>query len=377
MTGGESSFTKQHQELYAWAQGTLGASNVMCTACNTVLSVKNGGYVLKRHNELAKHRTNEENQAKSSQKVLNFSKKKVVVAQTELIQYAEFLHCLNIIVNNMSFRSSELFKRKEQIYKDMFPDSAIAGKVCIGETKVSYLIKYGIFPPIKELLKAEFNRNEIFGLHIDECSKYDKSKLEFFITTIDNDGNRISKFLSSKELHLDIDCIKNAIEKKDTLKMKSILCGTIQGASDIVNATAEVFKENPHIDPELCVYSMTDNCSTMIGKDGGFVKKLKEEVCKNIVGFPGCGTHQLNTAVKTLQSGPLAETFSQVKKLCTYLSEQKKVSDALGLAEKILGFKKIAKNAPTRFLSMSQVLESVCDQFEVVIKFVINVHNRY
>ena len=64
---------------------------------------------------------------------------------------AETVRCLNVVKSHHSFRSYDSLKN---LFKVIFPDSAIPDEFCLGKDKVRYMIIYGIYPTLSKSWKA-------------------------------------------------------------------------------------------------------------------------------------------------------------------------------------------------------------------------------
>ena len=64
-----------------------------------------------------------------------------------------FLHCLKIVLDVASFRSSYPFSSKRGLYSKMFPDSQLSAIRC-GRSKASYIVNEAIAPFCREEITA-------------------------------------------------------------------------------------------------------------------------------------------------------------------------------------------------------------------------------
>ena len=67
----------------------------------------------------------------------------------------EIIWCLNVVKSHRSFRSDLL----KNLFKVMFPDSAIPDKFSLGKDTAKYMIIYGIYPVFKRKLKSMINNS--------------------------------------------------------------------------------------------------------------------------------------------------------------------------------------------------------------------------
>ena len=85
--------------------------------------------------------------------------------QSEQVVKAEIRWILNVVLSKSSQHSCDSIN---QLFQEMFPDSAIAKKIQIGRTKCSYVIKYGIAPYFLELLYKEVSASPYHVISFDE-----------------------------------------------------------------------------------------------------------------------------------------------------------------------------------------------------------------
>ena len=78
---------------------------------------------------------------------------------------AEILWTLKSVMSHFSLNSAQDIM---EIFKPMFPDSNIAQGMSCGETKLSYLITFGIAPYFKQLLIDDLKKAPCFVVLLDE-----------------------------------------------------------------------------------------------------------------------------------------------------------------------------------------------------------------
>ena len=85
----------------------------------------------------------------------------------ENILNAGIVWCLNVVKFCHSFRSCDSLKN---LFKVMFPDSAIPDKFSLGKDKARYMIIYGIYPAFKQKLKSMINNSPWYSVSFIKVS---------------------------------------------------------------------------------------------------------------------------------------------------------------------------------------------------------------
>ncbi|KAI8788772.1 hypothetical protein BgiMline_008248 [Biomphalaria glabrata] len=93
------------------------------------------------------------------------SSKKTLLATGDSVLTAEVLHCLNLVEKHHSFNSSN---SSSDLYKKMFPDSAIASGFSCSERKAAYMSTFGISPYLAELQQKAVLSEKDYVLLFDE-----------------------------------------------------------------------------------------------------------------------------------------------------------------------------------------------------------------
>ena len=139
---------------------------------NSIFSIKNGGHSdVKRHCSGIKHRKNcgecSDNSKNISDNSINISDNSININEEnyennnqieltpeEQVMKAETLQALKVVSSNYSFASTT---DDAERFRLMFPDSPTAAKYQQSRTRVSYVIKHGISPYVKDLYINDFN----------------------------------------------------------------------------------------------------------------------------------------------------------------------------------------------------------------------------
>ena len=85
----------------------------------------------------------------------------------------EIMWCFNVVKSHYCFRSCDSLKN---LFKCLFPDSAIREKFCVWKGKARYSITYGIFPAFKQKLKSIINDCSWLSISFDESLNRNQQK---------------------------------------------------------------------------------------------------------------------------------------------------------------------------------------------------------
>lgn len=189
------------------------------------------------------------------------------------VNSAEIRWALNVVQNKLSLHSCENIG---ETFRDMFPDSSIASKFQLGETKCSYVINHGLAPYFQTLLKDQLRSCKDFVVCFDEAMNkvVQRGQMDLFIRFFDINDNRVhtryynSVFLGRATAQHLLDGFSNGIIP---LSKKNLLQVSMDGPS--VN---------------LSFIKMLDDQIREDSPDG-----------KHLVNIGVCGLHVINGAMKT------------------------------------------------------------------------------
>ena len=116
---------------------------------------------------------------------------------------ATFFHVLRIVMDGGSFRSSDPMSRQRSLYSVMFPDSKYT-KINCGRTKATYILNHAIAPFARKTLQDSL-LGKVFGLFVDESTYHNKVRLEYWVIFFSDSGSRTIRYLSTKELDVNLD----------------------------------------------------------------------------------------------------------------------------------------------------------------------------
>ena len=263
--GGDCKFTNNLSEKFAWGLRIPGLDHsVRCKYCNTVVKIARGLFALKQHEQSAMHK---KNMPSTSSRTPNIAAALYTSCSKETgVLRATIYHCLKIIVDDASFRSSECFSRNRSLYKVMFPDSSFAAINC-GKTKTGYIITRAIAPFVRDQVTDKITSCDRVGIHMDESSYHKKCRLEFWIVHFDGELRKNS-YLRTIELEA-----KFSVDEFLNDSVKKLSDVEFVGSSAVFDAFCTVLAEFK-LNYEQIAYVMTDNCNTMRGERSGAVKKI-------------------------------------------------------------------------------------------------------
>jgi hypothetical protein len=110
---------------------------------------------------------------------------------SDSVTRAEIIWCLKVVANKMSLRSCSTIA---DTFKLMFPDSGIATRFQLGETKCSYVIKHGLAPHFHEVLIDRLKNCEDYVLCFDESLNKvsQKGQMDMVVRYFDCNTNRVA-----------------------------------------------------------------------------------------------------------------------------------------------------------------------------------------
>ena len=144
----------------------------LCVACNKTFRIDGSGISQVRshmsghtHLEHEKRMKNQVTFYRSDNGSAVTSKNKFVLLPYEQIVKAEVLQAFKTVESNFSFAAAT---GDGDRFRQMFPDSKIAQGYKQNETKMAYVIKYGLSPYFRESLKSDFHAKAF-------CFKFDET----------------------------------------------------------------------------------------------------------------------------------------------------------------------------------------------------------
>ena len=355
--GGDCKFTNNLSKKFAWGLRIPGLDHsVRCKYCNTVVKIARGLFALKQHEQSAMHK---KNMPSTSSRTPNIAAALYTSCSKETgVLRATIYHCLKIIVDDASFRSSECFSRNRSFYKVMFPDSSFAAINC-GKTKTGYIITRAIAPFVRDQVTDKITSCDRVGIHMDESSYHKKCRLEFWIVHFDGELRKNS-YLRTIELEA-----KFSVDEFLNDSVKKLSDVEFVGSSAVFDAFCTVPAEFK-LNYEQIAYVMTDNCNTMRGERSGAVKKIGD-VCLNLVSVPGCSVHLANLIAKDVcTANPcLSEVIEFISSLSSLLQTTPKAQSMLSQVEEYLKLPGLPSFSSTRFLCLFTLVSGITDQLNI------------
>ena len=133
---GKCKVTNDLLQQFSFARRIPGREDaIQCVFDRKIICVSNGKNSLIQHQETDIHKRHERSvelvrpieRAITTSVDLNDQKRKALI-----------LHVLRLVMENMSFHSSDVANSKRKMYSHMFPNSSLTA-VCCGKTKASFL----------------------------------------------------------------------------------------------------------------------------------------------------------------------------------------------------------------------------------------------
>ena len=190
--GGLSKFNQTWLKDFQWLKPCKGdIYSAFCTYCNSTILIKHAGKsALTAHAGTGSHGLEEKRMRESrtivsdvssdtADKVMKVSAEPATRNFEESVLNAEVLQAFNVVDKNQSFQSAD---GDNERFARQFPDSKIAQSYQLGQTKLKYLVQFGIAPHIKELLLEDM-KEEQYCFHFDETTTEQvKKQYDAYIT---------------------------------------------------------------------------------------------------------------------------------------------------------------------------------------------------
>ena len=174
--GGDSKFQQSWVEKgdRPWLQRVRDSQfHAFCTYCDSKFQVKHGGLgSVRAHENTDAHKKEAKRMSKNRQIVKGASNEVEVSAKPAMrsleddVLAAEVLQALSVVDKNQSFQSADC--DNERLARQ-FHDSAIARNYKQGQTKMKYLIQFGIAPYVKKVLLEDMKKEQ-YCFHFDETT---------------------------------------------------------------------------------------------------------------------------------------------------------------------------------------------------------------
>ena len=129
--------------------------------------------------------------------------------------------CLNVVKSHYSFRSYDFLKN---LFKCIFPDSAITEKFSMGIDKARYLIIYGIFPAFKQKIKCTINDFPWFSISFDESLNRNLQKCQMDVNL---------RYWNNQKRVAETSCIDSQfVLRPNAANLKNVLVESLTGLEE-------------------------------------------------------------------------------------------------------------------------------------------------
>ena len=258
--------------------------SAFCTACRSKISVANAGkQAILQHANGAKHTEAIKSLKKCKQTTINSFIKPATNATEDLVLAAEIRWASFLAENDLPMALSD---KAPDLFRVMFPDSAIAKEFSCARTKASYILTDGIGDYEHSNL-VEKMKNTNFSILIDESTQIQGKKFLHIL----------SRFYDTKKSDI------------VTYFYKAVVVNNAN-AENIVSAINSAFEEDG-IPWKHVIQVMSDSPNVMRGKTNGVLAIIKKKYAPHMIDIGGCSLHHIHNAVSyaTGQLGDDIEEF--------------------------------------------------------------------
>ena len=276
-----------------------------CQICtpSKILSFKKGKKDLLQHSESERHQklaTSNNNNSKQPSLLETLQKKK----SDDTVEKAKDLENAIVLMVSRHGIQHAFVDCLVNTLKKYVVDSEIVKKLKLGKDKTGYLVNYGLGDHF-EAETVEMLRNCVsFSASIDESEVNKRSELEVMVNIATKEGVNVLRHYT---------CLD--IEKTN--------------ADTIVNKFLESFEVNNINVQDKMVGCGTDGCATMLGKNNGVQKKLRDHI-PQLADVGSCNSHHLSNAMQH----SLKSFDTDVKEVCVHVYQDLGGSVGLGLKRK-------------------------------------------
>ncbi|XP_046855931.1 protein ZBED8-like [Xenia sp. Carnegie-2017] len=306
-------------ELADWISKDPGNKfTVRCKVCEHTFNGPNKSALMK-HKATKKH-TDAYKAKQNTLQVSKFFQKQTGPDVDEMKAKAEVLLPGFLAEHRTPFLQAD---HLSELMKKMFPDSKIAQKMQLKRTKASYVVQEGI---------AREEWNESTDISVSQILAV------------------VVRFYHERKV---IDALLTALEVEN-------------GTADGLYAAVKNFFQERAIPLSNVVGFAGDNCSTMMGKNGGFQALLKKDVPGVFVFGCICHSFALCAHYASCRLPSWLEAF--VKDVCCYFSRSSQRQHQFRLIQDIVEAPrhKVLKLSQTRWLSRDQVVARILEQWDAL-----------
>ena len=179
------------EETFSWVLPAFAdVYKVLCDVCkrSKPFSIANGGIAdCKQHAKTATHQAWKKQY--SSQRTIGQGPSSCMVLNpVDLATKAEMLQAMKMVESNLPFASAN---GDSQRFKLMFPDSEIAHNYHMEETKAKYMIQFGMYPHLKNLMKKDIENMPFSFLFDETTTSQTKKQYDGYATYVSKTYNKV------------------------------------------------------------------------------------------------------------------------------------------------------------------------------------------
>ena len=345
---GKTAYKKSWENEFPWISPVKkDIFKAYCKTCLKVFKIDGSGICQVRSH--AKCHTSEKPQnqrtfsVNSSGSLELQAKTNIQLCPEDLVIKAEILQALNFVDNNYSFASAGNDNAR---FKEMFPDSNIAKSYAQSETKMKYMIQFGLAPYLKEKLIYDVN-NTPFTFKFDETTNRQVQK--------QYDG--YLQYWS-----------------KERNEVANAYCGSLfirHCTADNLLQHYEEFTHKLNLDSSLLLHLGMDGPNVNLSFERKLIDSLESEVRTSILKLGSCSLHPVHTAYRkgiAKISFDVDPFFHDLHFFFKYSSGRRE--DYVSMAE-ITGITAefAKKHTETRWLSMKYTCVRLLEQWDKVCEY--------
>lgn len=190
------------------------------------------------------------------------------ISKTDTLK-AEILWCLKVVEDHQSFHSCQ---GNNELFRRMFPDSAIAKNFQLSESKCKYMTVFGLGPYVQDLVRAHIKESSHYVILFDESlnQKLQSKQMDFLIRTWQNNEVH-TRYLTSV-----------FIGHGTALHLQEELTKVLQSVG--LNKLLQISMDGPNVN-----WRMYEDFGT----------EYKAELNQNVLNLGSCGLHIVNGAFVT------------------------------------------------------------------------------
>ena len=339
---GKTTYCPKWESEFPWIREVKGSPDkAYCIWCKKTFSIdKCGGSQARSHARSGQHDKSEK--LYKNQKTFTSSGSlqagQFILSQEELIIKAETLNALHYVQHNYSYASAS---NQSLLYKEMFPDSAIAQSFTCGSSKMAYIIKFGLALYFEEKIKEDI-KGAPFTFKFDETTTRQVVK----------QYDAYIHYWSKTHGHV------------TTNYLGSLFLGHCT-ASDLLEHYLQ-FRENWKLDDNLLLHLGMDGPNVNLLFERNLSEYLKKNCAATFLQLGSCSLHPVHTAFKKgLQEMdfPFDSFFHDLSFFFHLSSARRQDYKSMEKVTEVTAVY-VKKHGPTRWLSMKPVGTRVLEQLK-------------